>query len=107
NRIYVVDYLRHTVLVYDLTGRYRFEFGGRGWGEGWFNYPTSLAVDSLGHLLVADLFNNRVQVLEVPSRPEFLSEDSNATIPTEILDRDVESVPNFPTLRPKEKSRRR
>ena len=107
NRIYVVDYLRHTVLVYDLTGRYRFEFGGRGWGEGWFNYPTSLAVDSLGHLLVADLFNNRVQVLEVPSRPEFLLEDSNATIPTETLDRDVESVPNFPTVPSSKKSRRR
>ena len=107
NRIYVVDYLRHTVLVYDLTGRYHFEFGGRGWGEGWFNYPISLAVDSRGYLIVADLFNNRVQVLKVPSPPKFLPEDSNTTIPTEILDRDVESVPNFPTLRPKEKTRRR
>jgi DNA-binding beta-propeller fold protein YncE len=73
NRIYVVDYLRHTILVYDLTGRHLFEFD----------------------LIVADFFNNRIQVLEVSSRPELLPEDSNATIQ------------NFPTLRPKEKSRRR
>ena len=107
NRIYVVDYFRHTILVYDLKGRYRFEFGGRGWAEGWFNYPTSLAVDSHGYLMVADLFNNRVQVLEVPSRPEFLPKDSNATIPTETLDEDFEFVPNFPAVPSSKKSRRR
>nr|WP_246325248.1 NHL repeat-containing protein [Dissulfurirhabdus thermomarina] len=70
-RIYVVDYMRHTVLAYDLSGRYLFEFGGKGWGPGWFNFPTDVAVDDEGRVLVADLFNHRVQVLEVhpPAEP--------------------------------------
>ncbi|MEA3386469.1 MAG: NHL repeat-containing protein, partial [Thermodesulfobacteriota bacterium] len=72
DRIYVVDYMRQTILVYDLTGRYLFEFGGQGWGPGWFNFPTGAATDSRGNLIVADFFNNRVQVLEVPiTIPEF------------------------------------
>ena len=64
-RIYVVDYMRHTVNVYSRGGIYLYELGGRGWGPGWFNYPTDVAVDERGYLLVADLFNQRVQVLEV------------------------------------------
>lgn len=65
DRIYVVDYMRHAVNVYDINGDFLFEFGGKGWGRGWFQYPTDVCVDSKGHLLVADTFNNRVQVLEV------------------------------------------
>jgi len=61
-RIYVVDYMRHTVTVYDQEGTYIFEFGGLGWGEGWFQYPVDLHVDRDGRILVADLFNQRVQV---------------------------------------------
>jgi len=73
--IYVVDYMRHTILVYDMpTGKYLFEFGGKGWAPGWFQYPTSLAVDNKGRLIVADTFNHRVQVLDVhfktTSQPE-------------------------------------
>ncbi len=65
--IYVVDYMRHTVLAYDMTGNFIFELGGRGFGPGWFNFPTALTINSQGQLIVADLFNKRVQVLEVSS----------------------------------------
>lgn len=63
--IYVVDYMRHTVLVYDFTGAFRFEFGGMGWGPGWFNYPLDIVVGRQGQVVVADLFNQRAQVFEV------------------------------------------
>jgi DNA-binding beta-propeller fold protein YncE len=63
--IYVSDYMRQCILVYDMTGKYLFEFGGRGFGPGWFNYPMGLAINKSGQLIVADLFNNRVQVLDV------------------------------------------
>ena len=62
--LYVVDYMRHTILVFDFAGRFIFEFGGRGEAPLWFNFPTALAVARDGRLVVADLFNNRVQVLE-------------------------------------------
>lgn len=62
--IYLVDYMRHTILVYDTAGKYLFEFGGRGDGPLWFNFPTSITVDRRGQIYIADLFNNRVQVLK-------------------------------------------
>jgi len=75
--IYVIDYMRHTVLVYDQdNGTYLFEFGGRGWGPGWFNFPTDIMVNKHGQVIVSDLFNQRLQVLEVnyqrniPALPE-------------------------------------
>ncbi len=63
-RMYVADYMRHTVNVYDKEGKYLFEFGGLGWGEGWFQYPKDIAVDSAGRILVADTFNNRIEVFK-------------------------------------------
>jgi DNA-binding beta-propeller fold protein YncE len=61
-RMYVVDYMRHTITVYNRDGTFIFEFGGLGWGEGWFQHPGDLAVDNEGRIIVADTFNQRVQV---------------------------------------------
>jgi DNA-binding beta-propeller fold protein YncE len=61
-RMYVVDYMRHTINVYNEEGAFIFEFGGRGWGKGWFYNPNDITIDSEGRILVADLFNHRVQV---------------------------------------------
>ena len=63
--IYIVDYMRHAILIYDLGGRFMHELGGRGTAPGWFNYPRSIAANVKGELLVADQFNRRVQVLDV------------------------------------------
>ncbi|NOZ24846.1 MAG: hypothetical protein GXO94_01980 [Nitrospirae bacterium] len=60
--IYVLDYMRHTVSVYDRDGNYMFEFGGLGLAAGWFQYPRDISVDASGRILVADTFNNRVEV---------------------------------------------
>jgi hypothetical protein len=68
-RIYVIDYMRHTANAYSNDGQFLFEFGGKGWGKGWFNYPTDIAMDTLGNILVVDTFNNRVQVLKVQETP--------------------------------------
>jgi hypothetical protein len=63
--VYVVDYMRHSVSVYDLAGQFLDEIGGMGISPGWFQYPKDCAVDPQGRLYVADAFNQRVQVLEV------------------------------------------
>ena len=68
-RIYVIDYMRHTANAYSGDGQFLFEFGGKGWGKGWFQYPTDIAVDSLGNVLVVDTFNHRVQVLKIQEAP--------------------------------------
>lgn len=64
-RIYIVDYLRHSVPAFTRDGRYLFEIGGRGTGRGWFNYPTDVIIDDLGNVIVSDTFNNRVQVFSI------------------------------------------
>lgn len=73
-QVYIVDYQRHAVSAYAMTGEYLFEIGGMGQGRGWFYYPNDVLVDGRGRLLVADTFNHRVQVFEfttapVPARP--------------------------------------
>lgn len=65
--MYVADYMRHSILLYDYEGGdLLFEIGGLGFSPGWFRNPTCLAVDSAGNLIVADFYNHRVQVLYVP-----------------------------------------
>ena len=63
--IYIVDATRHAILIYDLSGRFMHEFGGMGNRPGWFQYPNSISTNKQGHLVVADRFNRRVQVLDV------------------------------------------
>ena len=60
--LYVVDYMRHSVSTYDAKGRFQSEFGGMGWGEGWFQFPRHIAADRAGRLFIADTFNHRVEV---------------------------------------------
>jgi DNA-binding beta-propeller fold protein YncE len=67
-RVYVIDYMRHTANAYGLEGEFLFEFGGKGWSEGWFLFPSDISVDTFGNVLVADTFNHRVQVLSLRSQ---------------------------------------
>jgi DNA-binding beta-propeller fold protein YncE len=63
--IYVADYMRHTILIYDQEGEYLFEVGGRGTEPGFFNFPNAMLMNKHGQFVIADLFNGRVQVLEL------------------------------------------
>jgi hypothetical protein len=64
--IYIVDYQRHTITVYKHeNGQYIFEFGGKGWGPGWFQFPAYIYIDRSQRILVADTFNQRIQVLKI------------------------------------------
>lgn len=60
--LYIVDTLGHRIDVLDLAGKRRFSFGRRGSGQGEFNYPTHIAVDSVGDVYVMDSLNFRVQI---------------------------------------------
>jgi len=69
--VYIVDYMRHTILIFDLGGTFMYEFGGLGTGPGWFQYPTGLGLTRDGYLMVADLFNHRVQILDIDFEYKF------------------------------------
>ena len=57
--------MRHTILAYNFDGKFQFEIGGKGVSPGWFNFPTSIAVNDKGLVFVADYFNHRIQVLRI------------------------------------------
>ncbi|WP_303720807.1 hypothetical protein [Malonomonas rubra] len=77
-RVYLVDYQRHTLSIYAQTGEYLFEVGGLGGGRGWFYYPSDIVVDGNGRVVVADTFNHRLQVFEFVSRRGFGGEEQPA-----------------------------
>jgi len=63
-KTYVMDYLRHTILLFDASGTFVREYGGEGWDPGWFSYPRDICLDKQGRLFVADTFNKRIQVFQ-------------------------------------------
>lgn len=63
DKMFIIDSQLHQVVVYDVTGRPVGIFGRRGPGPGEFNFPTHVALDALGQVLVTDALNCRVQVL--------------------------------------------
>src|SRR3954468_16640984 len=70
---YVSDGYRNTrVVKFDATGRYEFEWGGKGAEPGKFNLPHGVAVDERGRVFVCDRSNARLQVFD--SRGTFLAE---------------------------------
>lgn len=48
--------------VFDSDGDFLFTFGTSGEGNGQFNAPTGIAVDSNDNIIVADWGNSRIQV---------------------------------------------
>ena len=60
--IYITDSRNDRVLIYDTNGTQLYAFGTRGSGEGEFNRPTGITVDTSGNVYVCDSVNNRIVV---------------------------------------------
>ena len=67
SKVFVSDRDAHLIKVYSSNGRFLYEFGTYGTGDGELNHPTGLAVDKMGHLLVCSL-GNRVQVFTLDGK---------------------------------------
>ena len=63
-KLTVVDTGAHRLFIFDLEGHLIKAFGERGNGNGQFNYPTSVALDSEGRIYVVDTLNFRIQVFD-------------------------------------------
>ena len=61
-----VSSLNDRVQAFTTDGKFLFGLGGTGSGPGQFARPHGMAVDSQGHLYVADAGNQRVQKFEIP-----------------------------------------
>lgn len=62
--LYVVNGKSHSISVFTLDGDHIATIGKRGTGDGEFNFPTDVDIDSKGNLVVADSMNGRVQILD-------------------------------------------
>ena len=63
-KLFVADAQLHSVVVFDLAGRFLSRFGKRGTEPGELNFPTHIAVSATGELLVTDSMNARIQVFD-------------------------------------------
>jgi tripartite motif-containing protein 2/3 len=54
--------LKYFTQVFNQEGEFLLKFGSNGEGNGQFNAPTGVAVDSNGNIIVADWGNSRIQV---------------------------------------------
>jgi len=61
----VLDKHRHSIVAYDSQGKPIGEIGGKGMGSGWFYHPISMVIDSRDRIWVAQVFQNRIQVLQL------------------------------------------
>lgn len=68
DRLYVVDTLRHNVIMVSPDGAYLGAIGMQGNGPGQFNFPTNIARDLDGTLYVTDTMNFRVQAFDAEGR---------------------------------------
>ena len=60
--VYVVEGDQHRVSVFSFEGKFLKSFGVMGEAQGQFNTPCGVIVDANGFVLVADDYNNRIQI---------------------------------------------
>ena len=67
-KVFVSDHEAHLIKVFNNNGKFLYEFGTCGTGDGELSDPTGLAVDKVGHLRVCSLCNHRVQVFTLDGK---------------------------------------
>ena len=77
NKVYVCDTENHRITILNLDLTFHGSFGSKGSETGKFNLPEGISVDSRGNVLVADYYNNRIQVFDASGR--YLSSITHTT----------------------------
>jgi DNA-binding beta-propeller fold protein YncE len=67
-KLFMPEAGNHRVDVFDLNGKFLFDFGGLGAEPGKMNNPESAKFSSDGKLYVADLKNDRMQVFDMTGK---------------------------------------
>jgi DNA-binding beta-propeller fold protein YncE len=61
DNLYVVDHHNNRIQKFTRDGKFLLKWGEKGEGDGQFNLPWGIGLDSAGQVYVADWHNNRVQ----------------------------------------------
>lgn len=64
--ILVLDKHRINVICYSFDGKFLGEFGGKGSSPGWFYHPTLLEVNNQNQVYVGQIFENKIQLCQIP-----------------------------------------
>lgn len=62
-RLIIPDIRGHKILIAELNGKVISTIGERGVDDGKFNFPSAVAVDAQGNIIVCDQMNARIQIL--------------------------------------------
>jgi sugar lactone lactonase YvrE len=60
--VYLADTGNNRVVVTDMEGNFRYQWGYAGSAAGAFNEPIGIGVDAQGNVYVGDTWNRRIQV---------------------------------------------
>ena len=82
NQVYVCDLENNRVQVFDLELSFITSFGSKSSGQGQFDRPNDLAVDSQGNIYVSECNSNQVQVLDPNGR--YLRQFGNKSWPGKL-----------------------
>jgi DNA-binding beta-propeller fold protein YncE len=77
--VYVTDTGNHRIEKFDREGNFISQWGGFGNGDGQFNFPYGITVDTKGSVFVVDSGNTRVQqFMPADEGSERLQEETEA-----------------------------
>ena len=79
--MYVADSGNHRIQKWTTGGQFLQSFGHNGSDQGMFSQPTSVVVDEMDWLIVADSGNNRVAVLDEDGTWLFILNVTNVPVP--------------------------
>ena len=60
--LYVADTYNHRVQKLTSSGKFLYKFGQKGLGQGQFNWPIAVIIDSNNKLIISDRHNYRIQI---------------------------------------------
>lgn len=74
--VIILDRMSHNYVIFDSLSRPVAEIGGRGDNPGWFYQPTLLELDNHCHVIIGQIFHDRVQSIDLPDLDLFKKSDN-------------------------------
>jgi len=69
--IYVCDWVKSQIQIFDSQGKFISSFGTKGEENGQLNYPMGITINSKGNIIVSECDNHRIQIFD--SKGNFIS----------------------------------